>query len=166
MRHQIRPPGGDRHRAAVVRELPTCCRLPRQRIDARRFSSAAAEQKRHPIVVVAGRRRDVGNCCRVWHYASRVISGPHRRIERSIGRGAGIPGEEQRRRPHPRRRAAARPVLGLRYPQGHGRRRRRRPNDDDDDVIVLSSSHVAMPSRPLVSRVAFRGVIHKNKSDY
>jgi len=43
----------------------------------------------------------------------------------------------------------------------HGRHWR-----DDDDDIVLSSSHVVMPSHLLVSCVAFRGVIHKNKSDY
>ena len=30
---------------------------------------------------------------------SRAISGPHRCIEHSIGRGAGIPSKEQRRRP-------------------------------------------------------------------
>ena len=49
----------------------------------------------------------------------------------------------------------------------HGRCRQR-PNDDndDDDDILLSSYHVATPSRCLVSRVAFRGVIYKIISDY
>ena len=41
------------------------------------------------------------------------------------------------------------------------------PNDNDnEDDIVLWSCHVVTPSCPLVARVAFRGVIHKMKSDY
>jgi hypothetical protein len=48
----------------------------------------------------------------------------------------------------------------------HGRRWQLPNDDDDDNDIILSSSHVATPSHPLISCVAFGGVIHKIKSAY
>jgi hypothetical protein len=43
--------------------------------------------------------------------------------------------------------------------------RLRQPNEDDgDNYIVQSSSHVVTPFRPLVSRIAFRGIFCKFNS--
>ena len=61
-------------------------------------------------------------------------------------------------------------MTGVRAPRGQLRRGLNDDDDDDDDEdeddIILPSYPVMMPSRPLVSCIAFRGVIHEIKCDY
>ena len=55
-------------------------------------------------------------------------------------------------------------MTGVRAPRGQLRRRLNDDDDDDDedeDDIILPSYPIMTPSRPLVSCIAFRGVIHE-----
>ncbi len=58
-------------------------RLTCQQICIRQSSSVAVEQKRRPIAIITGRRRDIRNCRRARYETGRVISGPHHHIKRT-----------------------------------------------------------------------------------